>query len=476
MGIEKNGTPEKDAAGKNIAEILNNSGGKSILSNDPEILFSVARYYAADDNADKNLVTAFDYYRRAAEMGHADAQYELGRSFEEGCGTRKDCAKAIVWYRKAAEQGCAEAMCSLGDCFRLGKGIEADAEEASGWYTRASGKGCTRADRQIAIWAEERGTRKRIAGENASMRSFLENRAKSRKIGLFAAAMFVVISVFVSFAYWHIAACGGRDSSEAPAQAKAHTVTESESCAESYRKAAEQGDAKAQFELGRCYEKGLGVSTDYNAAADWYRRAADKTNAEAMAALGRCYENGLGVDLDRSEALKWYRRSADLGCWDGINGVGKFYCIGIGVEKNYAEAAEWYRKAADAGNSEAQVELGHLYEADRFSLPGDSAEALKWYRKAAESGNLEGKKNLARFYEYGMGGLTKDEHKAFTLYHECAEKDERYCIELGRCCEFGIGTEKNYAEAEIWYSKSAAKGNLFAEGCLQSVREKQRRH
>ena len=41
-------------------------------------------------------------------------------------------------------------------------------------------------------------------------------------------------------------------------------------------KAAEQGDAEAQRELGNCYDKGYGVPKDEKKAAYWYNKAAER--------------------------------------------------------------------------------------------------------------------------------------------------------------------------------------------------------
>ena len=54
-----------------------------------------------------------------------------------------------------------------------------------------------------------------------------------------------------------------------------------------YRKAAEQGKAIAQYNLGYCYEKGLGVVKDPTEAVKWYRKAAEQGDAAAQAALQR---------------------------------------------------------------------------------------------------------------------------------------------------------------------------------------------
>lgn len=52
------------------------------------------------------------------------------------------------------------------------------------------------------------------------------------------------------------------------------------------RKAAEQGDAGAQVNLGEVYDKGLGVAQDYVEAVKWYRKAVKQGDAEAQANLG----------------------------------------------------------------------------------------------------------------------------------------------------------------------------------------------
>ncbi len=50
--------------------------------------------------------------------------------------------------------------------------------------------------------------------------------------------------------------------------------------------AAEQGDAKAQYNLGWMYEKGLGVVQDYKTAVKWYTLAAEQGLARAQHNLG----------------------------------------------------------------------------------------------------------------------------------------------------------------------------------------------
>ena len=62
--------------------------------------------------------------------------------------------------------------------------------------------------------------------------------------------------------------------------------------ASDYRQAAEQGDVKAQYNLGVCYYKGEGVPKNYVEGARWIRKAAEKGYAEAQYKLGIGYDNG----------------------------------------------------------------------------------------------------------------------------------------------------------------------------------------
>jgi Sel1 repeat len=77
-----------------------------------------------------------------------------------------------------------------------------------------------------------------------------------------------------------------------------------------YRKAAEQGDALAQFNLGIMYTKGEGVSQNATEAALWYHLAADHGLAGAQFNLGMMYVEGQGVSQDYVQAHMWLNLAA----------------------------------------------------------------------------------------------------------------------------------------------------------------------
>jgi TPR repeat protein len=65
--------------------------------------------------------------------------------------------------------------------------------------------------------------------------------------------------------------------------------------------------------MGMCYANGTGVAQDDAEAVRWYRLAADQGDAKAQYNIGGCYSKGTGVVQDDAEALRWFRLAADQG-------------------------------------------------------------------------------------------------------------------------------------------------------------------
>ncbi len=74
---------------------------------------------------------------------------------------------------------------------------------------------------------------------------------------------------------------------------------------ESLRKLAAQGDASAQFAVGRHFATGDGVAQDYTEAARWFALAADQGHVLAQETLGAYYWAGRGVPQDLVKAYFW---------------------------------------------------------------------------------------------------------------------------------------------------------------------------
>ena len=186
------------------------------------------------------------------------------------------------------------------------------------------------------------------------------------------------------------------------------------------RKAAEQGDADAQYRLGEFYAK------DEAEALKWYHKAAEQGHEGAKGRLVDWYklEEDRAVKWYRKAEVGWYRKAAEQGCVIAQFRLGMCYATGTGVEQNQEKAEErfdkikdpfdqfmigncflaplhfdfirdevmamkWYRKAAEQGYADAQYMLGLCY-----CVKQDKPEAVKWLQKAAKQGHEKAKKAL----------------------------------------------------------------------------------
>jgi hypothetical protein len=185
------------------------------------------------------------------------------------------------------------------------------------------------------------------------------------------------------------------------------------------RKAAELGDAVAQYNLGVSYERGQGVAQDYVQAVYWYRKAAEQGYANAEYNLGGMYRNGQGVPKDYAQAADWWRRAAAQGLANAQDGLGSLYFLGQGVVQDYAQAAAWYRKAAEQGYAKAEYNLGVSYYFGQ-GVTQDYVQTVYWYRKAAEQGYANAEYNLGVSYEKGQG-VPQDSAQAANWYRKATE-------------------------------------------------------
>ena len=161
----------------------------------------------------------------------AEAEYFLGECHDFGeHGLSKDYALARYWYERAARNGNAEAMTNLGYMYAHGHGMPVDGEKAVKWYTLASANGGYLAMGNLAY--------------------------------LYLTGIFV-----------------GKANPEKAVQLY-EKVVKMEPQAECY-----------MYDLGTCYENGMGTAVDMERAIALYREAARLGSGLAKKALKR-----LGVD------------------------------------------------------------------------------------------------------------------------------------------------------------------------------------
>jgi tetratricopeptide (TPR) repeat protein len=150
-------------------------------------------------------------------------------------------------------------------------------------------------------------------------------------------------------------------------------------------KAAEQGDAEAQNNLGLAYYNGQGVTQDYVEAVKWWRKAAEQDLAEAQNNLGNRYAGGQGVKQDYVEAVKWWRKAAKQSNANAQYKLGLMYADGWGVKQDYISSYMWHDIATSNGNKLAAFVRDHLAK----EMTSDDIEQAKKQARICLESNYE---------------------------------------------------------------------------------------
>jgi TPR repeat protein len=109
-----------------------------------------------------------------------------------------------------------------------------------------------------------------------------------------------------------------------------------------YRKAAVQGAAVAQANLGSAYHEGRGVAQDYAQAAAWTLKAAQQGSPAAQFNMGMAYGNGEGVERNPSEAYVWFYLASLTGQQDAKENLS---IVAEELASSELAAAQWRGKA-----------------------------------------------------------------------------------------------------------------------------------
>ena len=114
------------------------------------------------------------------------------------------------------------------------------------------------------------------------------------------------------------------------------------------------------------------MEQDSKEAVKWWQKAADQGHANAQSNLGAMYEKGQGVEQDFKEAVKWLQKAADQGYANAQNNLGVIFGNGDGVDKDYVTAYAWWNIAETNGQQDAKNGLSQL---GKVMTPAQIAEA-----------------------------------------------------------------------------------------------------
>jgi len=225
--------------------------------------------------------------RARAEQADSDAQNTLGNAYNEGqAGLKQDYAEAVKWYRRAAERGFAQAQYNLGLAYELGHGVPAAERDAFKYYLQAAEQGFGPAQYNVGnMYATGRGIGQDLFEANLWFKQAAEKGIVEAQFNL-------------GLAYE-----AGRGVKKDETQA-----------ARWYKQAADRGFARAQYNLGLLLEDGRGVAKNEAAAASYYRAAAEQGFAAAQNNFGLMWADGRGgLAKDPAQAWVWLSLATENG-------------------------------------------------------------------------------------------------------------------------------------------------------------------
>ncbi len=162
------------------------------------------------------------------------------------------------------------------------------------------------------------------------------------------------------------------------------------------------------------------------------------------------------------QAMLLLRRAADGGYSQAQQELGLIYEAGTLVVKNIREAVRLYSAAAAQNNAFAMKCLGVLYLTDENSTNAQKEDAVALLNRAAEFELPEAQTVLAQMYRQGIA-VKKDMAKALGLYERAAKNGHTDAmLVLALIYEQGTGVKKSSSDSAKWYKMAADRGNASA--------------
>jgi hypothetical protein len=304
---------------------------------DPAALVALAMRYQRGQGVPRDLAEAAALYERAAKLGNAEAQFNLGNMYLLGEGVPRDDDWAFTWFREAAHQGHPLAQKNV-DQFYKAAGVRPPVDGAAPTMPESTG--------------ESPG-----APAAATMNNNDDDVVPSK---LPNAPVPVPDEVSVDeMNALELARSRGIRLDAAPETTEAVAPIETPPPPEPPAPNDPQlAQARAQLAAGKPL-----------AALPLLQQQAEVGSAEAQWLLSQVLAGLKRTPADQTAAWQWLERAASAGWRDAQYAIGLRYDRGDGVTPDEAEAVTWYRAAARQGHAAALERLRAIYRNAGLPLP-----------------------------------------------------------------------------------------------------------
>ena len=419
-------------------------GIKTTITDEEEDKDESLKLYQKGENAyvNRDFEEAFEFFKKASELGHADAYFYLAVLYSRHTdGRNQNYNKAYNYALKGYELGSIPATYQLGQFLANGTGVLKDEDEAKRLWNK---------DFQLKWFKKQYQKNKNplFASIIGYMNEWGYGGAKeSKDIALF----------------WYKLASESNDLFGMHSLGRMYyygSGVEQDAAKALFwiKKSWDMGYLEAGYTIGVFYEGWGPIESDYKEMENWHKKAANKGFTPSMMQLGEIYHTMEHPLENPTLSFKWYKKAADAGDGYAMLRVAEFYEKGYYPieEQDLKTALFWYKKSADIGSSYGMLEMGRIYE-NGILIEKDLAQAFSWYKKAAEIGNSIALHRVGEMYYDGIG-IKQNYERALSTWKKASYlKESESMFKIGNMYDDGIGVNKNTDTAIIWWKKAASK-------------------
>lgn len=405
-----------------------------------------------------------------AKKGDSEAQNTLGTYYYSGKKVKQNYDVALKWFSMAAKQNHVKAIANMGLCYQMGRGIKQDSLMAVKLY-----KESIKAGNSELVKQREANVLKNKSAFDINMLADIyyngcgntikkNNELALKYLKMAAANNSLEATVRVATLY---------DQAKMYVEALPY-----------YKKAANQGDALAEYKYGEYLCNGKGTKVDKTQAAIYLEKAVKHNVPSAMMMLGDLLYKGDGITQNYAKAMNLYKIAAAKGNPLAVWNVGIMYKKGLGVKENYVIAMQWLADAANKGMkpnfqkqlNEANVEIKNGWKNTDFyqfvhamslmeATTPDYATAVKQLT-ALEKKNIAAASTLLGLCYADKSWKKANEKKMLAYYEKAAKADEPYAYYLLAKLHFDgsnmVKTDKNKV---VEYYEKASEGGYAPAKC-----------
>ena len=224
-------------------------------SKDAFAMYLISRAYTYGLGVNQDFSQAFNWTKKAAELGDTWGQSSLAFFYQYGLGTDVNCKESLKWFQKSVAQDNPWGAVGLGDMYLYGCGngiISSNSKKALYWFQKAAKQGEARAQNNLGDLY-----RRGIGGVKESLENATQCFEEASKQG----------DIYAN----HRVGQGKKKSFE-----QAFRL---------FLEVAKKNFDYAQYFVGWAYEHGEGVEQSFVEAVKWYRLAAGQRRIEAESRL-----------------------------------------------------------------------------------------------------------------------------------------------------------------------------------------------